>query len=190
MTDKRPTPVLPRLVPGQPEKSLEQLNRAVFQEFLGYSQSMNSVITRTVHQDWVDFYRDAAVPIVSTTTTTYGFPGAALTASTIQWYAGSFTGRRLKYARWLLAWNPQAATAATAGVRLIHADAGPTNITQFAEITRGSRTTPIVDAVEVTTELNALLDAQVNKTIAHQARGDGTAGCDIYLSELELVWDS
>lgn len=134
-------------------------------------------------------HRDAGTAVNSAVSTTYAFPGTALTASTFQLYAASFAGMKLRYARWLVAWNPNTSGATASGVRLIHADSGPTNITQIAEFT-ATGSTPRTDAVEVTSDLNTLLAGGSNKTIGYQAKGDGTNACNVYLSVIECVWET
>ncbi|MCT4492638.1 hypothetical protein [Bosea minatitlanensis] len=81
-------------------------------------------------------------------------------------------------ARWWVAWNPNATTPSANGVRLVTADSGPTNIVAFigATLTRASTTSPVVDAVDITSAMQDLLDARVRKTIGHQIVGNGTSG--------------
>lgn len=139
---------------------------------------------RRVPADMV-FYRDAATPLNSGNGTNWAFSGAALSASTISLYANM--GMSLHYARFLMVWTPNHATSAT-GVRLVHMDSGPTNITEIAKFELTGMT-PRVDAVDVTAALQALLAGGANKFLGLQTRGNGFAPSKTYSALIECVWN-
>lgn len=87
------------------------------------------------------------------------------------------------FAEWRLVWLP---ANASNGVRLVHADSGPSNITQIAEFTGNAGGTPTNTAVDVTADLNALVAAGVWKQLGMQVKQAG--GLTIYQSRLEVVW--
>ncbi|MBE3085089.1 MAG: hypothetical protein IMZ64_02600 [Bacteroidetes bacterium] len=120
--------------------------------------------------------------------TTYDWPGECLSASTCKIWANLLSSANIIYARWVLTWNPHATSATVTGVRLVKCDDGPTNIEVISTVEEGSNTSPSVDAVDVTTDLQTILSGGVYKNIGHQARGDGSNQCSIYSSVIEVVW--
>lgn len=137
-------------------------------------------------------YRDAANGLAGTVDgANWAWPGQALTASTFVLRADHGLGR-VKHARWVLVWNPRTSNPASpTGVRLVSADLGPTNIAEQTRIvspTSQAYNSPKVDAVDVTSQINAIIDAGQLKTIGQQTFGNGGNGCLIYASWLEVVW--
>ncbi len=92
---------------------------------------------------------------------------------------------------WRITWQPKGDT--TCGARLIHADSGPANIVQLAEITGNS--TPNGQStntgVDITTAMNTLRTAGAWKQIIMQVKGGAAAfgGMIIHSSALEVVYD-
>ncbi len=130
-------------------------------------------------------YRNSQHPLIGTTSgCCWDYPGAALTANTTQFYANE--NLSLVFARWVLAWNPNTLSSPT-GVRLIHADLGPKNETEIAGFRVVRKRTPIVSAVDITADLQALT---AQKTLAHQTFGNGQWGCKIYGSWIEALWET
>ena len=128
-------------------------------------------------------YRNSQYPLKGTVSgCCWKYPGAALTANTTQFYADE--NLPLTYARWVVVWNPNTFQSPT-GIRFISADLGPTNEAEIARFLTANVTTPIVDAVDITTELQALTK---QKTLAHQTTGNGQWGCKIYGSWIECIW--
>lgn len=133
----------------------------------------------------MEMYRNAGSSVTGgSSSVAFANPGSAFTASTHQWYASTFDLSTLVYARWLVAWTPGHASNACA-IRLCHSDSGPTNTTEIERFTQ-TGTTPRVDAVDVTTDIQALV---ANKTLHYQTLGNGTEAPAIYLSTLELVFE-
>lgn len=125
------------------------------------------------------------------TGTTYAFPGSALSASTVALLSGA--DMRVLRAYWSVVWTPNATGC---GIRLISADAGPTNITQIAEITGSAVATPLNEGTYLPqATIQALFDftaageiAGVNgKTLGHQTKGNGTVSPLIYVSRLQFL---
>jgi len=138
-------------------------------------------------------YRDAAVGLAGTVDgANWAWPGQALTASTFVIRADHGLGQ-IKRARWVLVWNPRTSNPASpTGVRLVSADLGPANIIEQARIISPSDqayNSPKVDAVDITSQLNAIIAAGQLKTIGQQTFGNGGNGCLIYASWLEVVWE-
>ena len=128
-------------------------------------------------------YRNSQHPLAGTIGgARWQYPGTALTANTTQFYADE--NLALSYARWVLVWNPNTSASPT-GVRLIHADSGPTNEVELARFLRTYTNTPVVDAVDITADLQGLTE---HKTLAHQTAGNGQGGCKIYGSWIECIW--
>lgn len=129
-------------------------------------------------------YRNSQNPLNGTVSgAAYVTPGAAFTANTFQFYATM--GAKPLYARWVLAWNPNTPAGGATSVRLCHAASGPSDIVEIARFARGSTTTPVVDAVDITAVLGGLTQ---QRTLLHQTYGNGMDACKIYLSEIEFVW--
>lgn len=122
--------------------------------------------------------------LTQTSTGGYVWPGEALNGNT-----GTFRFdlglRRAAYARWIMVWKPMASYNA---LRIVHHDSGPTNVTQIAEITGLTDTTPVVSTVDITTDINALFDGGIEKRFSHQINA-GATGPVIYVSRLEIVWE-
>jgi len=134
-----------------------------------------------------EFYRDAGTGLACVTSTTWGFPGAALTASTRRFYGDLMKGRQILQAIWLLAWNPATGSIPT-GVQLVKFDNGPLNIESIAIIESASTYTPIGSGVYITEELQAILDAGEFKQLGQRTHGNGSNGCLIYASWIEIIW--
>jgi hypothetical protein len=121
----------------------------------------------------------------------WAWPGNALSASVMP-LRGDLLKGRLRYARWVLTWNPCTPDPALrTGARLVSADNGPSNLAEIARIWSPAQqpcTTPRVDAVEITDALNEILDVQVLKHIGQQTFGNEVTGCLIYASWIELIW--
>lgn len=119
--------------------------------------------------------------------TTYQFPGDALSVSLQTFIPQTLpVTARLVKARWVLLWQPNATGC---GVQLVHADSGPTNITQVHEFTGLSDTTPVASTAEVVDTLDDLVVAGARKFIGHRYKGNGSVAPRIYASRLELLFE-
>ncbi|KRR18136.1 discoidin domain-containing protein [Bradyrhizobium retamae] len=145
-----------------------------------YSVPGSSPITQTMF----DLFRNPANGVGGNTTTTYQFPGSALTASTIAFYANQ--GMRLQQARWLVALTPGHASNATR-IRVVNFDSGPNNIVSMAEIS-ATGTTPLTGGADITISLLGLINAGVFKQLGYQIAGNGVESPTVYLSTIEMVW--
>lgn len=120
----------------------------------------------------------------------WAWPGAALTASVTTLHAG-LGEYSLVAACWVLAWDPATAGSSPTGVRLIHADDGPSNITEIARIDATYATTPRRSSVDILDALRGVLSSgATHKHIGHQTFGNGQNGPRIYLSEIQCVWST
>ena len=128
--------------------------------------------------------RSGAALVQGSTGGGYLWPGSALSASTLRMRFDLVT-RRVAYARWLVVWTPNGAGN---GIRLVHADDGPANVTAVAEFTGLSQVTPINSAADITDELNALIDGGALKQVGHQVMA-GSRSPVIFASRLEVVWE-
>jgi hypothetical protein len=115
------------------------------------------------------------------------FPGSALSASMSQLHATSGMAK-LHSARWVVAWNPRAPHASPSGVQLVHADSGPSNVCGIAQFLKSKKTSPVVDAADVTAALNGILAGGASKFLGHQLVGNGTNSPLLYSSVIECVW--
>ncbi len=121
---------------------------------------------------------------------TYGFQGDALSASTA-FLLGGVSGIVLG-CFWQVVWTPNDAAC---GIRLISADAGPTNITQLAELTGNASATPVNDGAFIAAAtIQALYDftaAQsiggTSKTLGYQTKGSGAVAPVLYMSRLQVI---
>ncbi len=135
------------------------------------------------------FYRDPATPLIGTSVgCCYDYPGSALSGSSIPFHFDKMAGRQIKFARWVLVWNPSTGGSPT-GARLVHADSGPSNLVQIADIRTTNKSTPIVSSADITNELNALSVSGQWKQILQQTFGNGGNGIKIYGSWVEIVWE-
>lgn len=132
--------------------------------------------------------RHAGTPVIGGPSgTVWAFPGNALTASTTRMEFDWMPP--IESARWVIAWNPNTGASPT-GVRLIHFDDGPNNITHITQITACCTVSPIGSAnvTDVTAALQSLQAAGVMKNIGHQTIGNGGNGPMIYSSEIHIKW--
>lgn len=145
-------------------------------------------VTRIPLQTSIEFYRNPAFPALSCiTSTTYWFPGTALTASTHRFYGDLLQGAKIIHAFWGVAWTPNS-TSANTGVRLVKFDNGPVNIEEIYKIEKIG-TTPLSDGAYITDALQAIIDAGQFKQLGFQVRGNGTSNtCVVYASWIEIVW--
>jgi hypothetical protein len=112
--------------------------------------------------------------------TIWVWPGSALSASVSTQFF-QFPRPAAAYVRWLLVWTPNGNAAN--GVRVVHADDGPTNLVTIAEFTGRTEATPVVDGLDVTATWNALIAGQVQKHIGLQLRGNPI----VFRSTFEIV---
>jgi hypothetical protein len=126
----------------------------------------------------------ASAALLGTTTASYGFTGDALSASMTTLVPEVTITPRLIFARWSLVWTPNASGC---GVQLVHADSGPTNITQVAEFTGNAAVTPVASAVNVTSTLAPIIAAGARKFIGQQVKGNGSVGAVIFASRVEMI---
>jgi hypothetical protein len=119
----------------------------------------------------------------------YNWVGAALSASTFEFYAGM--NCRVAYAVWRVVWTPGDAAC---GIRLVKFDAGPTNIEVIDERT-GLTGGPRNDGELVTSAMQDIIDGisgnpigGTHKQIGYQTKGDGAStGPLIYLSQVSML---
>ena len=75
------------------------------------------------------------------------------------------------------------------GVRLVHADDGPTNITQIGEVLSDGGSSPVHTALDVTTGMQALQkDQSVFKHIGFEYKKVNATTYDLFRVNLELLW--
>lgn len=129
-----------------------------------------------------NFYRNSAISLNSPTSTTWSWPGAALSASIVPFLAGMGI-RPIVYCRFLVTWTPN-----NGGARLIHCEDGPTNIQEIHAFT-DPRSTPIVSAWDITAEMQALRAGGMNKHLGMQLRGNGFNTARVYSFALEMLWE-
>lgn len=86
-------------------------------------------------------------------------------------------------ARMLVLWAPRN----TANyVRFVSCDDGPTNIVELARVQGNGNMGPSAQAVDITTALNGLISAGVDKQIGFQIGGDGVNTWTLYEVQLEI----
>jgi hypothetical protein len=132
-------------------------------------------------------YRSPQTALVGPIPNTWAFPGTGVTASLIQWRA-DYPGMDLEVAYWRVIWDPNGSGAGQTGVRLVHADSGPSNITSIVAQTDDATGSVRNDAFDVTSTLQGFLDSETYKQIGHQMIGNATTAANLYMSELELIW--
>lgn len=149
-------------------------------------QSKNSRVFPFV----IDLYgpqSQEAFSLVGPSTTTYIFPGSALSSSTFEFY--QYMTPIVRYAVWQVVWTP---VNTGVGIRLVKFDAGPSGITQISEIT-GKTGGPRNDSEDVTAAMQAIMAGLVaappgvHKQIGHQLKGDGSTGAKVYMSRVSML---
>lgn len=153
-----------------------------------------TIISKPIKISWqanFDFYRNPQIPIIGTTDgSLWTFPGNALSASVIPLWPNYIGGTKIKYARWVLVWNPNTDVVSTK-VRLIKADSGITNVEEIAQISRSNYHNPTVNGVDITIALQSILDSGLSwKQLGQQTIGNGKNGCLIYASWIEIIWET
>lgn len=141
------------------------------------------------------FYKSASVALEGTASgADYQWPGTALSANTVKFYGDLLVGGSLVWAYWVLVWNPRVTDPvgfSPTSVRLVDFDDGPANLNEIARIVSPPgqlSQNPRVDSVNVIGRLNGLITSASRKNLGHQTYGNGSNGCLIYGSWLELVW--
>lgn len=140
------------------------------------------------YQSEFPIYRNAQTPVTCAATPKFSWPGAALTSSTTGIYFNHMRGRKIVFAGWVLAWNPNTDDTKT-GIRLVHMDDGPRNITEIAKATGTNYKAPRHDKFDVTEDIQKLFDGGAFKHIGHQSYSDSKSACLIYSSILVIVWN-
>ena len=134
-----------------------------------------------------ELYRNSALPLVgSVSGGAWAFPGAALTANTDKLYASYLQGRTVLLAKWVIAWNPNTDTNPT-GVRLVIFDDGPANIVEIARVERTNYHNPLSDGAYITAQIQAVLDAGIDKNLGMQTYGNGANGALVYSFVIDIV---
>ena len=136
------------------------------------------------HQAELVLYKNTQYPITCAQSGSWARVGVAFSAATSKFYGAM--NDPIAWARWVLAWNPQAANGQSSGVGLFIADDGPCNLQLISEARSGAYGTPRVDAVIITDQINDLIARQIAKTLLMESFGYG--GPLIYSSVIELAW--
>jgi hypothetical protein len=162
---------------------------------LALARAAHSQVLNGTVQSEIILFKNSQNPLAGTVPgANWAWPGTALSANTHRLHANYLASATLRFARWVLVWNPQVTDPVTfspTGVRLVKFDDGPTNIEEVAAVRSPQGTTyatPRVDAVDVTSALQQIVSALTTKQIGQQTFGNGQNGCLIYGSWLELVW--
>ena len=133
------------------------------------------------------FYRNPQTSLIGTVSgSSFAYPGSALTASSFR-LRGDLINRPVQSAKWVIVWNPNTTSGYTA-VRLVKGDDGPSNISEIARVQNNNYTNPRVDGVDITLEIQAILNNNEYKQILQQTAGNGSNGAKIYASWIEIVW--
>jgi hypothetical protein len=75
------------------------------------------------------------------------------------------------------------------GVRVVHADDGPTNITQIAEVLSDGGSSPIHSASDITTSIQALQkDQSIFKHLGFEYKKVNTTTYDLFRVGVEILW--
>jgi hypothetical protein len=149
--------------------------------YLGYGG-----VSRRIYSE-LCLQRNAQYGVVSPVGATWAWGGDCLSSSTGRMRFDLLTDAILIHAKLLFEWTPNAPGAPKSGVRLVHMDDGPTNITEIWAV-ESNTMTPIVSSYDVTADIQALITAGVDKQLGFQVHGDGTNSCTIYGAILEFVW--
>lgn len=141
----------------------------------------------------VDFYRSSQTFMPSQVGTAWTFSGSSLTGQTVRLPLDhGLDPAGLEYARFIVTWRPNV-PAGVGGVRLVHCDDGPVNVTEIAKFERADPN-PVPNAADVTAALRAMMAAAIaaGKTHKHlgvQMHGNGTTAVELFSAALELVWN-
>jgi hypothetical protein len=122
--------------------------------------------------------------LVHTPTNQWAWPGEALSASTGH-LAFRYGFPPVTFARAIIVWSPGSVNN---GIRIVHADDGPTNITEMGrKISTESTQSPRAHGIILTDQLNELVNNKVSKHVGYQVIGDGTP-MTIYEVTLEITF--
>lgn len=138
---------------------------------------------------WLDIKLDSSNPTTGPISgAEWRFPGSATTGSCKILHLNYLTVTpTIEFAMWRVVWNPNSSDDSPAGVRLISADPGPSNITEIAVITRNHTVTPVNTPMDVTAQIQALYQLRTEKILCIQAFGTGVRAPDIFMATVELV---
>lgn len=139
----------------------------------------------------LDLYRDTNSPLQGYRGNPWNYAGSCVTAQAAVIRGEALEGLNIDVAFWRICWKPNITNGAQTAVRLISSDYGPTNIVQVAATYSGGKpNSPLNENFDITDAFNALIASHLPNTpfeFLHQSCGDGTYGCLIYSSSLELV---
>lgn len=116
-------------------------------------------------------------------------PGAAFTAHT-KWLPFNVPTAPVRFARWLVVWTPNRATARTRLVSFDHAT-DVRNLLEMdvmAELAGQDTMSAIVQAVDITSKLNALVTLSKQRHLAFQVKDDGIHPWRIFEHRIEVSW--
>lgn len=137
-----------------------------------------------------DLYRNAGVPLQGTKLSVFNWPGGCLTSQSAVFHAAGLGDLNVVLALWRCCWSPNINNGAQTAVRLVAADAGPSNIQQvaaFFQANPGVRN----DAADITQAVRARVEShRLSNTmfqLIHQTAGDSSTGPLIYSSAIELI---
>lgn len=125
---------------------------------------------------------DADGVLSGTAPGSFGFVGSALSASSKR-IAFQYGTMRCEFARFQVVWT---SGSLSNEVELVHADDGPTNITQIDSLFPASAGSPVNSSVDVTAGIDALCVAEVSKNLLWRIQGGATY--TIFEVRLEVVW--
>ncbi len=135
-------------------------------------------------------YKNSGAPFNGTISSnmTPVWSGAASSANLFWFHADLFKGRKIRWARWVILWNPNTGTIPT-GVKLVSQQHNNGYLeTVLAEVTTSNYTAPLAWARDITASLQGYVDSGTPVLVGHKPYGNGTNGVLIYGSWVEVLW--
>jgi hypothetical protein len=147
----------------------------------------------------LDHFRNAAMPLNGNKTSSFNYAGSCLTSQSVIFHSEALETLNIKKAIWRICWKPNITNGSQTAIRLISANSGPSNINQIVATFSGGKTnTPLNEAFDITESLKALIESNSPSVdfpngsmfqLITQSAGDGSNGCLIYSSSIELIYD-
>jgi hypothetical protein len=144
--------------------------------------------TRTESYAPIILYKNSQVPLRGNPTAEWAWWEAALTASTVRFYANLLKGKaQLAYAELVVVWNPDSLLQNT-GVKAVFCDDGPSNCQDLGPHFTGTGSNPVPARADITAQLRSIIADGVYKNLGFETLGNGTNGARIYGVWIEAYW--
>lgn len=139
----------------------------------------------------MDLFRNADAPMRGVVSNTWGYGGQCYTAQAAVFHAEALNGLNVLRAYWRCCWQPNIADPQQTAIRLLSANSGPSNLSVIASTFSGGKLRPglevLNEAFDVTREVQELVKKGEMFQLCTQSAGNGSVGCLIFSSSIELI---